>query len=352
MVMNDLERPNLDLAPQEIKEIKKEEWRVKGYGDIFPGAITPMGSIDDETAEFELRVDKAFTVGATGHKRNGKSLFLTRAGVVAMVMKLPVWSNYPIEFDYVDYDGNRRHCLSEPLDWKALYTFDEKLEYGVVIISEIQQWLDSRSSMRLNNRLFSYILRQIGKRHLSLWYDCFSLDSIDKRLPAETDVEVQCEDLRKTFWGKTKGTHMEEGEYIKLKCFARSNAWLGFTSFESGVIPEFTLYGKPYWKCYDTSILFDPLEAMAGLELDLQKTVITNKPTQAPLKEDALRGVVEGFLKKGIGEISPSELWGAAGLTTQESTRYGDLVRKMGLIKKRRTSGFIYCLENYKEAED
>lgn len=349
MVTKDLEIENAEITPEDLEQLKKDKpWKVEDCGDIFPGAISPLGNYDDDTAEFELRVDKAFTVGATGHKRNGKSLFLTRAGVVALTMGLPVWSNYPIEFNYI-VDGHSKHMKSNPLDWKALYTFDESLEYGVVIISEIQQWLDNRSSMRLNNRLFSYILRQIGKRHLSLWYDCFSLDTIDRRLPAETDVEVKCEDLRKTFWGKTKGTHIEEGEYIKLTCFALSNAWLGFTSRDSGIIPEYTLYGKPYWKCYDTGYMFDPFEAMAGIQLDLQKTVITNKPEKTTSKEPQLRKTIESLLQKGITEISPTELWGISNISTGESSFYGGLIKQMGLIKRRRLSGYVYSLADYKD---
>ena len=346
--------PQLDLTPRDVEFLIKQKvaWRVKDCGDIFPGAVVPLGAVSDETIEFEIRVDKPFTVGATGHKRNGKSIFLTRAGVVAMVMGLPVWSNYPIEFNYINEEGKSKHHINQPLNWKSLYTLSTDLEYGVVIISEIQQWLDNRASMRLNNRLFSYILRQIGKRHLSLWYDCFSLDTIDKRLPAETDVEVYCEDIRKTFWGKTKGTDMEEGEYIKLTCYARSNAWLGFTTFESGVAPEYTLYGKPYWKCYDSYFLFDPFEALAGIELDLQKTKITNKASAQPLKENDLRQVIEACLRKGEYAIQAGNLWKSAGITNADSARHGDLTREMGLVRKRRDNGFIYDLTNYQPKEE
>lgn len=336
---------------EEWSVVKKKElpWKVENYGDISYAAVEPLGAVSDDTAEFELRVDKAFTVGATGHKRNGKSLFLTRAGVVALVMGLPVWSNYPIEFDYVDKEGNRTHHLSNPLDWEALYMFDDKLEYGVVIISEIQQWLDNRASMRLNNRLFSYILRQIGKRHLSLWYDCFSLDTIDRRLPAETDVEVCCEDLRKTFWGKTKGTFMQDGEYIKLTCYARTNSWIGMTTNESGVRPEYMLYGKPYWNCYDTGFLFDPFEAMAGIDLDLEKIKITNKDQPGPLKEENLRKVVSALLDNGEVVIPRNELWKSAGITIGESSRYGDLIKEMGLRAKKEHGKWVYDLNGYQE---
>jgi len=347
------EKENLQIENPDWAVLEKTDkpWGVKDYGDIFPGAVEPLGAVNEGTDEFQLRVDKAFTVGATGHKRNGKSLFLTRAGVIAMVSGLPVWSNYPIEFNYC-HDGTSKHYISNPLDWKALYTLSEELEYGVVIISEIQQWLDNRASMRLNNRLFSYILRQIGKRHLSLWYDCFSLDTIDRRLPAETDVEVYCEDLRKTYWGKTKGTHLAEGEYVKLTCFARTNAWLGFTTFESGFTPEYTMYGKPYWKCYDTGFLFDPFEAMAGINLDLQSINITNKQTRTPLKEGKLRDVIEGILRDGLTHISPADLWKSAGITQNETSLYSEVIKNLGLVKKRRTNGFIYDLSNYKEAEE
>lgn len=330
-----LKKENPNQEWNVLPEVQRP-WRVLNYGDISYAAVEPLGATDEDTNEFDLRVDKAFTVGVTGHKRNGKSIFLTRAGVVALVMGLPVWSNYPIEFDYEDKKGNRTHYISQQLDWKALYTLSEELEYGVVIVSEIQQWLDNRASMRFNNRLFSYILRQIGKRHLSLWYDCFSLETIDLRLPAETDVEVHCEDLRKTYWGKTKGTFMEEGEYIKLSCYSRTNAWLGFTSFNTGVVPEYMLYGKPYWKCYDTGYLFDPFEAMAGIEMDLEKIKITNKREPTPLKEESLRKVVETLLESGRTSIPPMQLWSSASIPISESNRYGDLLLEMGLRRRKR----------------
>lgn len=331
------------------------KWGVPDCGEIYEGAILPMGAVSEETLEFELRVDKAFTVGATGHKRNGKSIFLTRAGVTALAMGLPVWSNYPIQFDYITYndDGEekRKRLTSQPLDWQALYMLDSELEYGVVIISEIQQWLDNRASMRLNNRLFSYILRQIGKRHLSLWYDCFSLDTIDKRLPAETDVEVYCEDMRKTFWGKTKGTHLEEGEYIKLTCYARTNAWLGFTTWDRNLSPEYTLYGKPYWKCYDTGFLFDPFEAMAGIDLDLEKIHITNKNKQSFRPEAALRGVIEAALANETTIIRSQALWTSAGMTENDSRLYGSLLKSLNVRKKQRADGYFYDLTEYQPSE-
>lgn len=348
------ENTELQITEQEWHVLQKQsiEWRVKDCGTLFPGAIEPLNSDDDdETGEFDLRVDRAFTVGATGHKRNGKSLFLTRAGAIALVSGLPVWSNYPIEFYYRDdRDSNKaveKHYISKPLDWNALFTFSDELEYGVVIISEIQQWLDNRASMRLNNRLFSYILRQLGKRHLSLWYDCFSLDTVDKRLPAETDVEVYCEDMRKTYEGKTEFTHLEEGEVINLKFYARTNAWLGFTTYDTGITPEYKLFGKPYWKCYDTSFLFDPFEAMAGIDLDLEKIKITNKSSNQPLKEQELRAVIEASLASGNHSIPAGALWKSAGISIPDSTRHGDLIREMGLIKRRNHQGSFYDLSNY-----
>lgn len=335
MVVSEKERveisKELNLNQSEQLVTVARPWRVENFGDIFPLAVEPLGMTGEDNKEFELRVDKPFTVGATGHKRNGKSLFLTRAGVVALVMGLPVWSNYPIEFDYRPDEKTQRHCISKPLDWRAMYMLSSELEYGVVIISEIQQWLDSRASMRLNNRLFSYILRQVGKRHLSLWYDCFSLDTIEKRLPAETDVEIYCEDARKTFWGKTKGTHLEEGEYIKLSCYARTNAWLGFTSYDSGVVPEYWMYGKPYWRCYDTSYLFDPFEALTPIALDLAPMKITNKSQQNNGYEASLRSTVEQLISNGQDTIETTELLKSAGIDQNNYSKYGKVLSSWGI---------------------
>jgi len=188
-----------------------------------------------------------YVVAFTGPRGAGKTISMTFLALRDLLAGREVLANFEIE-----KDGYR----SKPLmleDWVSL---PESLQGALICIDEIQLWADSRRSMALLNRLLGYLTMQTRKRNLSLYYSIMDLNWIDSRLRWLTDIEIRCQDLFFSPWGKEKG--LERGELIKWTPIDITGVISGKPGKQ--LLPRL-LRAKPLWNCYDS---FKPVDVWGG----------------------------------------------------------------------------------------
>lgn len=228
-----------------------------------------------EKGALQIVAQEPLEIGFIGDRGDGKTINLARAGVLAMIQGLTVWSNFDIEFNWIDHKGELHHCKSLPLDLNSLLVLSSDFKGGLVLITEYQLYASSMSSNSTRNKLLSAIWAQIRKRSLSFYWDAKNLGWIQPWDRFETDYVVMCTNAVKTEWGKKH--HVGKGEFIFADLYKFENfldkSWLE----KQG---SFKLYAKPFWNCYKTNDIVDPFEAMANVDLDLEKRHISNKHQQ------------------------------------------------------------------------
>jgi len=283
--------------------------------------------------------------GLIGPAGGGKSISLARLCIEQMLAGKKVWSNMEVKTGPAIlnrkyyYHYKIRYCETIPLDMTLLYMLDEELAKGTVAIDEMGYYADSRLSGSTKNRLINACIRQVRKRQLNFFYTAFDFGRVDGRLRDETDFIITCEDNAYKPWGKEN--NIAGGLSILQRLYDISGKMTGKRQdfFSPDKVPydvrEFL--GRPYWECFDTRATVSLEEAFSGVQLDLQKTRISNRNEITDgiiAKEIAIHTKMAELEAKGIYEVTPSD--------------YAKIVIELGLPNnnttraKFRSRGLIY----------
>lgn len=64
---------------------------------------------------------------------------------------------------------------------------------SAIAIDEAHVWVDSRTSQKKTNLLFTYLMLQTGKQDVNLYYTTQEFGQVDKRLRQRTDIAIEVE---------------------------------------------------------------------------------------------------------------------------------------------------------------
>lgn len=311
----------------------------------------------------------SWVVRLTGARGSGKSLLLAMLGIGELIHGRKVWSNMPLIITPEAIEWGMRYCSAQtrqlyckelvgtkslPLDWDAFYSLSEDLNIGTVLIDEAQYFCDSRAALSLKNRLLNAIVAQVRKRNLNLYYTVKQSDWIDRRLSYETDIEIECQGMHHTDWGRE--IEIPQGEMVITRWYDLSGAATGnpidpknkwHSSYKGLIYKNLHML----WGCYDTAAVVDLEEAFTNVKLDLKQRVISNKQTEADYST-AIYEVASHIARAGNDEIGTAKFWEIAKQAGIEGSaqHLGKYLTNMGITRKQKYGGsYSYDLRNLEQ---
>lgn len=331
-----IEEPQIEQAEKE-ESIKTKYWEL------------PVASLDKwrpytahidyrlflgpriEGKKHGLSLDRDLVGGIHGPRGSGKSETLSYLVAKKMRAGQPAWTNYPISFYVIEEDGSETYYESMPLDMDKFYAFSSEIRKGVVAITELQYFVESRTSGKEQNRIASYQLMQIRKTALSFLYDVQNPRWIDNRFGWSADFVLNCSDVAKLdydlgFTGRT----LREGEFIHWKLRDISGILTGKPYSDEFPI-EYGPYqfpGSKWWDIYPTHFIVDVYEAVHGIK---------KKEDKQEAISAALELAIQFFLNKGEQEVASKDVWDKAselGSVIVPPNLGGQILASFGITKK------------------
>lgn len=237
------------------------------------------GKAERNPFDMTVRLDEPWQVAYTGYNGMGKTGSLAAIGVKALVLGMPVWSNFKVACYVTKRDGTEEYRESEQLDIQKLVDFKGDYRDGVILGDEWPEYQSAYAFNSMQNRLLNMNWMQRRKVNLFIALSAQWMMLFDPSLRRYIDIEVACADFNK------KRLHPEKGYKIEHKLFDLSGAWTTKPSFkriESNYTDDtepksiYNLYFKPYRGCYDTYEIINPLDAMAKVEVSRKVISVGN----------------------------------------------------------------------------
>lgn len=258
-----------------------------------------------------------FIGGFTGNAGGGKSLTLAYMCIWQMLKGRIVWSNMHVKTAHAIVNRKYFYGLpikpveTRPLDIRLLYMLDESFVNGTVSIDELGYFADSRQSGSIKNRLINACIRQVRHRNLNFFYTALDFRRVDSRLRDETDFLIECEDITFKPWGREN--KLPGGVGILQRYYDLSGKITGRrTNYLYGDRRPYKVQlfkARPVWDCYNTHEIIPFEEAMGGVELDIQKTRISNRTTFSEEREEQFLGALSKLKQTGNDKVESKMLW-------------------------------------------
>jgi hypothetical protein len=300
--------------------------------------------------ERSFNLFKDMMVGITGARGAGKSVTNTFLAMKKMRMGKPCWSNVPISFYIIEADGSLTYYESIPLDVEKFTNFSPELRRGVVSIQELQYYVESRTSGRLQNRMISYGIMQIRKTANSFFYDVQNQGWVDKRFGWSNDCDIECMDASKGNYEIEGDLHpgmFEEGHYLKegsvtLWTIKDTSGIITGTPFKVSGVPigEYQFDSWWTWNASPTHFIIDAWAAYNSI-----KTKEDKKKEEQGALMSVLEESINRLLQQGKGEVVASELWEMAKSISGQEVNLrtaGALLKECGIPKRQRADGNNY----------
>jgi len=253
--------------------------------------------------------------GIHGSRGSGKSEFLSFLLAKKMRSGKPVWSNYPISFFVVEADGSLTYYESMPLDLNKFYAFSPLVRNGAVGITELQYYVEARTSGKAQNRVAGYQIMQIRKTALSFLYDVQDRRWVDKRFGWSNDFDLECTDISKLSYDRKsiqnyppkvldEHGNLREGAYVRFFFEDASGFATGipFSKFPKSYGP-YQFAGHNFWDIYPTYFIIDAYEAMNSYKAKNEKQEARD------FLANALEMAIDIFLKSNEYEVVAADLW-------------------------------------------
>ena len=122
-------------------------------------------------------------IGIVGSMRGGKTISMVAFAHKYFLQGSTIYANLGLKFKF------------EPLRMADISNCDHDFNNALLAIDEIHLFMDSRQSMTKNSRIISYFITQSRKRNLVLVYTTQQSGQVDKRLRANTDYFIKCDNL-------------------------------------------------------------------------------------------------------------------------------------------------------------
>jgi hypothetical protein len=219
----------------------------------------------------------SYIICFSGPRGGGKTTFLSFFAMKYLALGLKVWLNYPLAFYLVRENGKAELKKAELIDLPTLLKMEDMVKGGLVGLDEYQEIASAYGFNSIKNRLLAALWAQIRKLELSFCYTSKFYDWVDTRTRDELDIEMKCIDTSKTPWGRGK---YARGEMIFAQAMDHSGVWTGYPYRETRTAYPFKLFSRPLWGAFDSKHRINIWDSLRGVELDLQKTKITDGKTK------------------------------------------------------------------------
>lgn len=261
-----------------------------------------------------LSLHKDLMGGIHGARGAGKTEFLTYLLAKKMRSGKSVWTNYPIAFYVRELNGELTPYESHPLDFDKFYSFSREVRNGAVGITELQYYVEARTSGRQQNRIMTYQIMQLRKTALSFLYDVQDRGWVDKRFGWSNDFDIECADIAKMSYDRSSVCDfpsvalehgaLREGAYVRLRLEDTSGVLTGkpFKKSPKQYGP-YQFAGWNFWNIYPTHFIVDVYEAVHSYKKATEKT------GEMDALAGALESAVDQFLTEGISEVPAPDLW-------------------------------------------
>ncbi len=296
--------------------------------------------------------------GFCGPKGSGKTLSMTYFLAWLMVEGKRVFSNYPIRFNGIDRFGNIKEYASEQLSFEELYGLSENLSNCVVSIDELPLYAESRTSMKVANRVINYTLMMARHRGMSFFYTTQRFGWVDNRIQYSTDVRVECKDAAKLY-GQHQGC--KAGQVILLDLMDWSGQWTGRPFDEYPKVFSYRLkQADKYWGTYDSYYIIDPFEASRGVtilsdrfEVDTRRNGGNGANSILSQYQGRIVNCFSSLAGEGTTRVEANPLWDMIECEDDGMRKeLGKWLNNSGVEKKRSTKGYSYDFTNFKGGED
>jgi hypothetical protein len=289
-------------------------------------------------------------VGITGAKRSGKSLYMSMLLFRDMLHGRTVWSNMPVRTPDALLKLGYPMLQTKVIDWDSLYMLSEDYQEGTIGLDESIYYDDSRSSLSMRNKLLNTIMNQVGHRNLNVYYTVKLQGWMDKRLLFETDIEIKCQDMAMTPWGRD--LDMIRGKNINLMFYDKSGAITGRPCgdkypepFNAGI----WTWGDYFWTAYNTKEIIGIEELYTGVKVNMKQRVISNKSGIDDEYQKSMYTLAEEFRSTGADEVPCDTFWMVLkerfGIA-EDSRQLGRLLTPLNIKRKERRGGNIYDIRN------
>lgn len=256
--------------------------------------------------------------GIHGSRGSGKSEFLSFLLGKKMRSGKPVWANYPISFFVIEEDGGVTYYENLPLDLNKFYAFSPLVRNGAVGVTELQYYVEARTSGKKQNRVASYQIMQIRKTALSFLYDVQDRGWVDKRFGWSNDFDLECTDIAKLPYNR-QSLHgfppkvfdeygcLREGAYVRF-LFEDTSGFATGVPFRKNPIQHgpYQFAGHNFWDIYPTHFIVDAYEAMNSYK---EKN---DKLEAKDLMANSLEMAIDMFIDSNEYEIIAADLWAKA----------------------------------------
>lgn len=296
-----------------------------------------------------LSLKKDLLIGVHGPRGATKTLTISYLIAKKMRMGLPAWTNWPISFYVIEptcWDVCDRHDLCKKcktghktyyesfmLNMDKLYTFNSEISQGVVGLTELQFYAESRTSGRGQNRFLSYQLIQIRKSALSFYYDVQNPRWADNRFSWSDDCKIFCKDVSKMNYDiGSVGHELEEGEISHWKIRDISGVLTGIEFEESRIeYGPFQFDGYHFWHIFPTHWKVDVFDAVYSMKQNSERA-----DKEAAIGR-AIGLAVNSFLEENHLYVVASDMWARASLLgnmTVTPVSGGKVLTGLGIIGK------------------
>lgn len=303
-----------------------------------------------------LSLHKDLMGGIHGSRGSGKSEFLSFLLAKKMRSGKPVWTNYPISFFVVEPDGSLTYYESMPLDFNKFYAFSPLVRNGAVGVTELQYYVEARTSGKAQNRVATYQIMQIRKTALSFLYDVQDRSWVDKRFGWSNDFDIECADIAKLSYDRTSARgypatvydeygHLREGAFVSITIEDTSGVLTG-TKYAKNNIDygpyQFDAYN--IWNIYPTHFIIDAYEAMNSY-----KTAIKDEKTELKdIMANSLEKAINYFLNEGVVEVKAPDMWEKVQEIARQPLKpqtCGVIMKEWGIPKRQIGSNKIWAYD-------
>lgn len=313
-----------ELAEQELAEqkiIKTAYWELPE--DSLEGWVPYSAKIDyryflgpnlNYAGGKGLSLHKDLMGGIHGARGAGKSLLLSYLLAKKLRAGKPVWTNYPIAFYVREPNGSLTPYESYPLDFDKFYTFSREVRNGAVGITELQYYVESRTSGRQQNRIMGYQIMQIRKTALSFLYDVQDRGWVDKRFGWSNDFDIECFDIAKMSYKRSevqrlpsealdKHGSLKEGALVRVVLEDTSGVLTGKPFRRDPHFYKRLFEGWRFWDIYPTHFIVDVYDAVHSFKKKTEKT------DEMDALASALETACNQCLEESIYEVLAPDLW-------------------------------------------
>jgi hypothetical protein len=309
-------------------------------------------------------MSKSLVVVYMGGRGSGKTCSMTVECALAMIAGKPVWSNYPIKFDY--FDGEEMHHFESILiDMEALMSIQQNdyIYDGLVALDEWNLFVNSRRSGAMANLVFSGVVQLIRKRKLSFYLSAQDIRTLDRNIRWQTDLTVECFDLSFRY------PNLEEGQVISQTVTDWSGVLCGRPLWDSddpilkdrNTRTRLLNGAKLFWNTYDSFGEFNVLDIMSTKYQLNKHTQIIGKvddggglPNQLNYthKKNIIQEYRDGLVSMGVDQVEIHDFNKAMndmGFPSERRGTLGKIIKQCGFSYKKKGIGkAVYYLNKDK----